>query len=84
VIVTDGVAGAVERRSGASGLAGLVEGCFAFDGPVQDIADSILERATEYQEGRPKDDMTVLVLRLGPGVAEQPIRRISYSIPMRS
>jgi serine phosphatase RsbU (regulator of sigma subunit) len=84
VIVTDGVAGAGWRkRSEPFDLAGTVEQSFAAGGAPQEIADRILESAVEADGGRPGDDMTVLVLHLGPGVASQPVRRINYSIPLR-
>ena len=84
VIVTDGVAGAGQRSAGTFHLESAVESSFSENGSVQEIADQILQRAIDDDGGRPKDDMTVLVLRLGPGVSEQPIRRINYSIPLRS
>lgn len=85
VIVTDGVAGAGSRKSpGSFSLADAVEASFRHGGTPQDIADHILEQAVEVDGGRPADDMTVLVLRLGPGVEAQPIRRIAYSIPLRN
>jgi serine phosphatase RsbU (regulator of sigma subunit) len=84
VIVTDGVSGAGTRTGSGLDLAETVEQTFTPGGKTQSIADAILERAIDADGGRPMDDMTVLVLRLGPGVTQQPIRRISYSIPMRS
>lgn len=84
VIVTDGVSGAGSRRSGVSfDLAAVVEESFAGGGMPQDVADRILAQAVEVDGGRPGDDMTVLVLQLGPGVDSQPVRRITYSIPLR-
>lgn len=84
VIVTDGVSGAGSRRNGVTyNLAESVESSFAAGGPPQHIADRILARAVEADGGRPGDDMTVLVLQLGPGVDTQPVRRITYSIPIR-
>ncbi|TVR70212.1 MAG: serine/threonine-protein phosphatase [Sphaerobacteraceae bacterium] len=84
VIVTDGVSGAGSRKApGTFSLPAAVEKSFARGGTPQDIADHILEQAVEVDGGRPADDMTVLVLRLGPGVDSQPIRRIAYSIPLR-
>jgi serine phosphatase RsbU (regulator of sigma subunit) len=83
VIMTDGVPGAGANNTPID-LISTVQDAFTFEHPTQAIADQILSTAIELEHGRPKDDMTVLVLRLGPGVAEQPIRRISYSIPLRS
>jgi serine phosphatase RsbU (regulator of sigma subunit) len=85
VIVTDGVAGAGSRKSGEPfDLAETVQVSFAEGGSTQEIADRILNSAVDKDGGRPADDMTVLVLQLGPGVASQPVRRISYSIPLRN
>jgi serine phosphatase RsbU (regulator of sigma subunit) len=85
VIVTDGVAGAGSRAGKQDfSLAESVEQSFADGGTPQEVADRILEHAIEADGGRPADDMTVLVLTLGPGVSDQPIRRIAYSIPLRT
>ena len=84
VIVTDGVAGAGNRsRNGNFGLADVVESSFAQAETAQEIADRILALAVDADGGRPADDMTVLVLKLGPGADSQPVRRMSYSIPIR-
>jgi serine phosphatase RsbU (regulator of sigma subunit) len=84
VIVTDGVSGAGSKRTSEGfDLARAVGDSFANGGSTQGIADRILERAIEFDGGRPTDDMTVLVLQLGPAVSTQPIRRIAYSIPLR-
>ena len=84
VIVTDGVAGAGERkRNERFDLSGTVAESFALCATTQEIADRILEEAIAFDGGRPGDDMTVLVLHLGPAVEAQPIRRIFYSIPLR-
>ncbi|MEX2425863.1 MAG: SpoIIE family protein phosphatase [Thermomicrobiaceae bacterium] len=84
VIVTDGVSGAGKRTSSSQfTLASSVEQHFQTSVDPQDIADAILADAVEADGGRPGDDMTVLVLRLGPGVGKQPVRRIAYSIPIR-
>lgn len=84
VIVTDGVAGAGERVGGIIDLRANVEACFSTEAEPQAIADRILERAIEADGGRPRDDMTVLVLKLGPGAQTQPIRRMNYSMPIRT
>lgn len=84
VIVTDGVVGAGERKGQPISLASTVADCYSEEGDLQSVADSILEHAIALDDGRPGDDMTVLVLRLGPGVSTQPIRRLSYAIPLRN
>jgi serine phosphatase RsbU (regulator of sigma subunit) len=84
VIVTDGVVGAGSGPNPQFNLVDAVNASFSFVGSAQEIADLILSRAIEDDRGRPRDDMTVLVLRLGPGVDAQPIRRINYSIPLRN
>jgi serine phosphatase RsbU (regulator of sigma subunit) len=85
VIVTDGVSGAGSKsKTEPFDLAGTTGEHFRRGGTPQEIADRILADAIEFDGGRPTDDMTVLVLMLGPGVDSQPIRRITYSIPLRA
>lgn len=84
VIVTDGVAGAGERTGCVLDLRATVEACFVAEHETQAIADRLLECAIEADGGRPRDDMTVLVLKLGPAASSQPIRRMNYSMPIRS
>lgn len=84
VIVTDGVSGAGRHGECPFEFAATVRDAFSADVQAQEIADAILQRAIAADAGRPKDDMTVLVLRLGPGVPDQPVRRINYTIPMRT
>jgi serine phosphatase RsbU (regulator of sigma subunit) len=84
VIVTDGVSGAGRRKSASDfNLSKSVERGFQSGATPQEVADLILADAVEADGGRPGDDMTVLVLTLGPGVESQPVRRISYSIPIK-
>jgi serine phosphatase RsbU (regulator of sigma subunit) len=82
VLVTDGVIGAGTRPGDRIDLSSVATEAFAQGGTPQVIADRILQSAIDRDAGRPRDDMTVLVLRLGPGVPRQPIRRLSYSIPL--
>ena len=82
VLVTDGVYGAGALKEESFDLAESVANAFRDGDTARGIADQVLSEAIGFDSGRPRDDMTVLVLWLGPGVTEQPIRRLSYSIPM--
>ncbi len=60
-------------------LAELLEG----HSSAQTIADQILERAVQLDEGRPVDDISVVVLQVVEGTGDG-IRRMSVSIPLKS
>lgn len=83
VIVTDGVAGAGARTGARMGLAGLVDGLSPDALSCQELADVLIERALARDQGRPADDMTVVVIRLGPSIDRQPVRRLSLSVPLQ-
>jgi len=50
---------------------------------AQIIADHILGRAVELDQGRPVDDISVVVMRVVEGIGDD-IRRMSVSIPLKS
>ena len=91
VVFTDGILSAGHRSGGAMNVAGaarLGEDCH--DGDVANpaessakgIADRVLEEAMEKDQGRPKDDSTVLVIKVGTHEREQKIRRMEISLPI--
>src|SRR5205085_3927464 len=62
VLYTDGV---IEARSGGEffgvdGLSGLLAGCAGLSAP--EVAERIERAVIEFQAGRPRDDVAVLVL----------------------
>src|SRR6185312_462551 len=76
ILVTDGVIEA-GKRSGMpfefveAARALLVEAL-----PAQGLVDRLLRAAMAADQDRPKDDMTVVALQIGPGVRGQPVRRL--------
>jgi len=66
VLYTDGVteAGAPANPLGEERLGELLAGCAGAD--ADGIADAIVQTALEIQDGRPRDDIAVLVLRCRP------------------
>lgn len=82
ILVTDGVAQAGTRHGSPIDLV-EVAGRVAEDGATaQQIADGMLGVAIAADKGRPGDDMTVVVLRLGAATDAQPVRRLTVSVPL--
>ena len=48
----------------------------------EEIADAILGEALRLDDGRPRDDATVLVVRVGPAAKPNRIRRLSMRFPL--
>jgi serine phosphatase RsbU (regulator of sigma subunit) len=46
------------------------------------IADGLLERALALENGRPRDDISVLVLRITEQAAENGVRRLTLRVPL--
>lgn len=82
ILVTDGIIGAGSRYGARFDLKAAAERLEESIADTQSFADAILSEAMAADRGRPTDDMTVVVLQLGPGVSEQPVRRFAISIPL--
>ena len=96
VVFTDGIWRAGHRSGGAmdvAGAANLDEGSPHEGSPhegidsvgkssAQEIADCVLEAALALDQGRPGDDSTVLVVKVGTHQREQKIRRMEISLPI--
>ena len=91
VVFTDGIWSAGHRSGGAmdvAGAASLNEGSKATGdvgarvSTAKGIADRVLEAALELDNGRPRDDSTVLVIKVGMHEWEQKIRRMEISLPI--
>lgn len=84
IAFTDGIASAGSRYGRDPDLANFLA-ALPCDGTcrAQDLADMILMRAMELDEGRPNDDMSVVVLAVLPRQEDAPrIRRLLVSFPM--
>lgn len=85
VIFTDGIWSAGPRSSGAMDVARILnraDGAAAMAADAQALADALLSAALELDEGRPRDDATVLVVRVGTHQREQKIRRMEITLPL--
>ena len=91
VVFTDGIWSAGHRSGGAmdvAGAANLDEGSpdegIDSEGmsSAQEIADRVLKAALALDQGRPGDDSTVLVVKVGTHQREQKIRRMEISLPI--
>ena len=49
---------------------------------MQALVERILNRAMAMDQNRPADDMSVMALGLGPGRPEQPVRRMTATVPL--
>lgn len=82
ILVTDGILQAGAQNEQPLDLRLSVESLFEDDEPtVQVIADTILRQAISQDLGRPRDDMTVTVLRISPSPSSN-IRREYVHFPI--
>lgn len=91
VVFTDGIWSAGHRSGGSmdvAAAASLNEGSqstsdtTAGESSAKEIADRVLEAALDLDKGRPRDDSTVLVIKVGSHQREQKIRRMEISLPV--
>lgn len=82
LIVTDGVIGAGKRFGAPLDVRESAARLLGPDLLADQIADRMLHEAIQADRNRPQDDMTVVALRLEPGVQGQVIRRLSVSVPL--
>jgi serine phosphatase RsbU (regulator of sigma subunit) len=82
VVFSDGAWNAGERLGQRMDIPQLVEAMSDGDSTAQEIADAILERAVDLDQGRPGDDISVLVLRVSPSEYDAAVRRMTVSFPV--
>lgn len=83
VVFTDGVLNAGGRTGKSFDVAAFVgERSSDKELGAQALADGILSRAVELDNGRPSDDTSVLVVRVAPRVTEDDARRLSVRFPI--
>jgi serine phosphatase RsbU (regulator of sigma subunit) len=85
VAFTDGVLNAGERQGKVIDVPKLVEHHLKGDGiDAAGLAERVLGEALTRDEGRPNDDMSVLVLSVAPSSTEgTPVRRLTMHFPLR-
>jgi serine phosphatase RsbU (regulator of sigma subunit) len=82
VVFTDGVLAAGERSGQRLDVASLLRAWQGEGGNAQALADEILARAVALDQGRPRDDISVLVLTVTPRQCENGVRRLTVSFPV--
>jgi serine phosphatase RsbU (regulator of sigma subunit) len=84
VLFTDGVTHSGMRR-GASPIDfdAFAETILSMTGSAQDLADEVIALAIARDQGRPFDDIAVVVLTIGQGEGAQPVRRMQAQIPLQ-
>ena len=82
VLYTDGILHAGDRYGQALDIATLLKSLLDDQDPSsQEVADSLLARAIQLDQGRPNDDMSVVVLRVLPFESDL-IRRMTVRLPV--
>ena len=81
IVYTDGLAHAGENRGGPMDLPAVVAEMSTAGCSARQMADVLLERALALESGRPRDDISILVLRVQPGEGGQ-VRRLSVQMPI--
>jgi serine phosphatase RsbU (regulator of sigma subunit) len=83
ILVTDGVPRAGERSGGdAFDIAGYARESISGDLNADEIARVVLAEAVGRDQGRPRDDQTVTVLKLDDHVDDPLVRRLSVYVPL--
>jgi len=82
VMYTDGIVHAGDRYGQSLDICTLLESMLEDQNPSsQEIADALLEQAILLDQGRPNDDMSVVVLRVLPFESDL-IRRMTVRLPV--
>lgn len=82
VLYTDGIMNAGDRYGISIDICTTLESMLEEQSPTsQEIADTLLNDAINLDQGRPNDDMSVVVLRVLPSDADS-IRRMTVRLPV--
>lgn len=82
ILYTDGVLHAGDRYGQKLDICTLLESLLEDQNPSsQEIADALLSQAIQLDQGRPNDDMSVVVLRVFPFESDL-IRRMNVRLPV--
>ncbi len=83
VIYTDGLIHAGKRKGQPMDVCEMIRSLLEEqDPPPQELADELLAYAVRLDDGRPADDISVLVLKVVPGDGDD-VRRMSIRLPIR-
>ena len=82
VVFTDGILHAGDRTGLVFDVCTLMQSLLEDqDPPAQEIADNLLSQAIRLDQGRPNDDMSIVVLRVLPRESDE-IRRMTVLLPV--
>jgi len=82
VVFTDGILHAGDRTGLVFDVCTLMQSLLEDqDPPAQVIADNLLSQAIRLDQGRPNDDMSIVVLRILPRESDE-IRRMTVHLPV--
>lgn len=82
VIYTDGLAHAGERRGQSMDACEVISSLLEEQDPsAQELADALLAHAVRLDDGRPADDISVLVLKVAPNGGDE-VRRMNIRLPI--
>jgi len=82
VLYTDGIVYAGDRYGLSFDVCTLLESLLEDQNPsAQEIADALLAEAMRLDQGRPNDDMSVVVLRISSLTTDQ-VRRMTVELPV--
>ena len=82
IVLSDGAYHAGSKDFPIADISTGIEALFEEQEPTaQEVADYLLNRAIRLDEGRPKDDMSIIVLQLSPQSTDK-IRRMNISITL--
>jgi serine phosphatase RsbU (regulator of sigma subunit) len=82
VVISDGVLDAGHRHGSQIDLLATVNALITQPPDAQRIAEGVLARAVELDQGRPDDDTSVIVLTSRPEDADDEVRRLRVSFPV--
>jgi serine phosphatase RsbU (regulator of sigma subunit) len=80
IVFTDGIVSAGPAVQPFDPLAFVSQHC-SIASPAHDLADGLLSAASAADQGRPRDDMTVVAVTIDRIPDEHPIRRQRVSLP---
>jgi serine phosphatase RsbU (regulator of sigma subunit) len=82
VVYTDGLVHAGKRRGAEMDIGTTLRGLLEDGDPLpQELADALLAQALQLDDGRPADDMSVVVLRVMARTGDD-VRRMSVRLPI--
>jgi serine phosphatase RsbU (regulator of sigma subunit) len=83
VMYTDGLTHAGKRRGQPMDVCNAIQAMLEEQDPTpQELADALLHHAVNLDEGRPADDVSVVVLKVRKG-SEDMVRRMSVRLPLK-